>query len=209
MPRRIKASGAQFCIYKFKRSASPLSGETLSRQIELIGDGDRSGERLMNIAVFGIGNILLSDDGVGVHALHKLKNEYYFSESIELIDGGTKGLDLLPLFENRDKVLIIDAANFKKEPGTIDLVAGDKIPAFLSSKLSVHQIGLPDMLFAAKLMEIMPSEICLIGIQPLSMETATEMSDVISRKMGALIDRVLEKLKEWGVDGVRKNTTVI
>lgn len=163
----------------------------------------------MNIAVFGIGNILLSDDGAGVHAVNRLKDGYEFPVGVELIDGGTKGLDLLPLFENRDKVLIIDAANFRKEPGTIDTVEGDKIPSFLSSKLSVHQIGLPDMLFAARLMDIMPSEICLIGIQPLSMETSADMSDVISGKMPALIGRVLEKLKGWGVEAVPKKTSVI
>jgi len=156
----------------------------------------------LNIAVFGIGNILLCDDGVGVHAVNKLISEYQFSGNVEFIDGGTKGLDLLPLLENRDKVLIIDAANFRKEPGTIDSVEGDKIPSFLSSKLSVHQIGLPDMLFAARLMEIMPAEMCLIGIQPLSMETAAEMSDVISGKMEAVISKVLDKLKEWGVEAV-------
>ncbi len=115
----------------------------------------------MNIAVFGIGNLLLSDDGVGVHVLHRLIKEYEFPDHVEFIDGGTKGLDLLPLFESRDKVLIIDAANFNKEPGTIDSVEGDKIPAFLSTKLSVHQIGLPDTLFAAKLMEITPLLRCV------------------------------------------------
>jgi len=161
----------------------------------------------LSIAVFGIGNILLSDDGVGVHAVNKLISEYQFRGNVELIDGGTKGLDLLPLFENRDRVLIIDAANFNKEPGTIDTVEGDKIPSFLSQKLSVHQIGLPDMLFAAKLMEIMPSEMCLIGIQPLSMETSVKMSDLISDKMGALINCVIDKLDEWGVKAVPVKTS--
>ena len=160
----------------------------------------------MNIAVFGIGNILLSDDGVGVHAVNRLKNEYEFPEHVEIIDGGTKGLDLLPLFENRDNVLIIDAANFKKEPGTIDTVVGDKIPAFLSTKLSVHQIGLPDMLFAARLMEITPPEMCLIGIQPKSMETTIELTDVVSGKMEALLIKVLQKLKEWGVEPALKKS---
>jgi hydrogenase maturation protease len=155
----------------------------------------------LNIAIFGIGNILLSDDGVGVHAINKLKSEYDFPGSVELIDGGTKGLDLLPLFEGRDKVLIIDAANFKKEPGTIDTVEGDKIPAFLvSNKLSVHQIGLPDTLFAMRLMEITPPEMCLIGIQPKSMETGTELSEAVSIKMNDLVEKVLQKLKEWGLD---------
>ena len=160
----------------------------------------------MNIAIFGIGNILLSDDGVGVHAVHRLINDYEFPENVEIIDGGTKGLDLLPLLENRDKVLFIDAANFKKEPGTIDTVVGDKIPAFLSTKLSVHQIGLPDMLFAAKWMEITPPEMCLIGIQPKSMDTTVEMTSVISEKMDALLEKVLQKLKEWGVEPVQKKS---
>ncbi|NOQ66097.1 MAG: HyaD/HybD family hydrogenase maturation endopeptidase [Desulfobacterales bacterium] len=158
----------------------------------------------MNIAVFGIGNLLLSDDGVGVQVLHRLIKEYEFPDHVEFIDGGTKGLDLLPLFENRDKVLIIDAANFKKEPGTIDIVEGDKIPAFLSTKLSVHQIGLPDTLFAAKLMEITPPEMCLIGIQPKSMDTATELSEVVSNQMDNLIEKVLQKLKDWDVEAVPK-----
>ncbi len=158
----------------------------------------------MNITVLGIGNMLLSDDGVGVHAIQKLSNEYEFPKSVKLIDGGTKGLDLLPFFEGNDKVLIIDAANFKKEPGTIDTIEGDKIPAFLSSKLSVHQIGLPDMLFAARLMEITPSEMCLIGIQPKSMESGTELSEEIKTQFEFLLERVLRKLKDWGVDVIPK-----
>ena len=85
----------------------------------------------MDIAVFGIGNILLSDDGVGVHVLNRLQVEYDLPGYVELIDGGTKGLDLLPLLEDRDKVIFIDAANFKKDPGTIGEVKGDDIPAFL------------------------------------------------------------------------------
>jgi hydrogenase maturation protease len=159
----------------------------------------------LDIAVFGIGNILLSDDGVGVHALNRLKEEYDLPGYVELIDGGTKGLDLLPLLEERDKVMIIDAANFKKEPGTIGTVEGDKIPAFLSTKLSVHQIGLPDLLFAAKLMNVFPPEMCLIGIQPESMATSIEMSDVVSKGMDSLLEKVIKRLKEWGVEITPKN----
>ena len=162
----------------------------------------------MDIAVFGIGNILLSDDGVGVHVLNRLKEEYDLPGYVELIDGGTKGLDLLPLLEDRDKVLFIDAANFKKDPGTIGEVEGDKIPAFLSSKLSVHQIGLPDLLFSAKLMGVLPPEMCLIGIQPESMETSVEMSDVVKKGVEPLLLKVLDKLKGWGVEIVRKDSKI-
>jgi len=139
-----------------------------------------------------------------VHVVNKLKNEYELPSSVELIDGGTKGLDLMPMFEGRDKVLIIDAANFKKEPGTIDTVEGDKIPAFLSAKLSVHHIGLPDMLFVARLMETTPKEMCLIGIQPKSMETGTDLSDSVQTKLEALTEKAVQKLIEWGVEARRK-----
>ncbi len=162
----------------------------------------------MNIAIFGIGNILLSDDGIGIHIINRLKEDYEFPESIEIIDGGTKGLDLLPLFENRDKVLFIDAANFKKEPGTIGTIEGDKIPAFLGQKLSVHHIGIPDMLFAAKLMEITPPEMCLIGIQPESMETSLELTDPVKNNFDELLNSVLDKLKQWGVEATPKKTIV-
>jgi hydrogenase maturation protease len=81
---------------------------------------------------------------------------------------------------------------------------GESIPAFLSSKLSVHQIGLPDLLFAAKLMEITPPEMCLVGIQPKSMETTTEFSDEIKAQFKPFINTVLRKLKDWGVEAVEK-----
>lgn len=166
--------------------------------------GWKVGGFCLNIAVFGIGNILLSDDGVGVHAINRLQSDYEFPDTVELIDGGTKGLDLMPLFEGRDKILIIDAANFKKEPGTIDTIEGDKIPGFLSTKLSVHHIGLPDMLFVARLTGVTPREMCLIGIQPKSMETGTGLSDEVRKRFDFLIEKVLLKLKEWGVEVSRR-----
>ncbi len=162
----------------------------------------------MSIAIFGIGNLLLSDDGVGIHIINKLRESYEFPDHVEIIDGGTKGLDLLPLLENRDKVLFIDAANFKKEPGTIGTIEGDDIPAFLGQKLSVHHIGIPDMLFAAKLMEITPPVMCLIGIQPESMETSMELTAPVKANFDALLEKVLEKLREWGVDTTPKKTNV-
>lgn len=153
----------------------------------------------MNIAVLGIGNVLLSDEGIGVHVVNKLKDEYEFPETVKLIDGGTMGLDLLPFLEGNDKVLIIDAVDFRKEPGTIDTITGDDIPRFLNSKLSVHQIGLPDMLFAARLMGSTPLEMCLVGIQPKSMEAGTALSEEIKEQFETLLDSVLQKLRDWGV----------
>ncbi len=158
----------------------------------------------MKIAVLGIGNILLSDEGIGVRVVEAIRERYEFPGSVEIIDGGTMGLDLLPFIEGKDSVLILDAVNIEKPPGTIVKIEGDEIPKFLSMKISVHQIGLPDMLSAAKLMGIMPEEICLIGIQPKNMETGLLLSDDVGDKLDSLIEIAMNKLEEWGIKATLK-----
>ena len=117
----------------------------------------------MITTVIGLGNILLTDEGVGVHAVNAIREKYRFSPEVEIIDGGTLGLDLLPYFEGRDSVLLIDAVDFGKEPGYIGILDNDAIPSVLLSKISVHHVGLSDVLFAAKLMDITPPTIRLIS----------------------------------------------
>jgi hydrogenase maturation protease len=162
----------------------------------------RKRNEVLDIAIIGLGNILLRDEGVGVHAANTIKQRYTFSPDVEIIDGGTMGLDLLPIFEGRDKVLIIDAVDFGREPGHIGMIENDNIPSVLNSKLSVHHINLSDVLFAAKLMDISPSEICLIGIQPQSLDVGLDMTGEIKGKIETLIDAVIGKLKEWNIECV-------
>lgn len=153
-----------------------------------------------HIAIIGLGNILLKDEGVGVHVANTIKQRYTFSPHVEIIDGGTMGLDLLPFFEGRDKVLIVDAVDFGRDPGHIGIIENDGILSVLNSKLSVHHINLSDVLFAAKLMDISPSEICLIGIQPQSLGVGLDMTEGIKEKIDILIDLTIGKLKEWNVE---------
>jgi hydrogenase maturation protease len=154
----------------------------------------------LKIAILGLGNILLKDEGVGVHAVRALKEEYNIPENVQIIDGGTMGLDLLPFIEGKDRLLIIDAANLKEDAGTIKEIEGRDIPIFLNEKFSVHQIGLPDMLFAANIMEIAPKDVCLIGIQPEDISTGLEMTQTIKNKFSILIGAIIDKLGEWGVE---------
>ena len=153
----------------------------------------------MSVAIIGLGNILLRDEGIGVHVINKLRHEYEFPPLVKLIDGGTLGLDLLPFFEENDRVMIIDAVDFKKEPGTIEIIDGERIPGFLNSKLSVHQIGLADVLFAMRLRGRAPSEMCVIGIQPESVETGIGLSEKIESCIPSLMERVVKKLRDWNI----------
>jgi hydrogenase maturation protease len=157
------------------------------------------------ISVLGLGNILLTDEGVGVHAINAIKERYTFSPEIEIIDGGTMGLDLLPIFQTQDKILIIDAVDFKKEPGHVGTIEGNKIPSVLNTKLSVHHIGLSDLLFTAKLTRTTPLEVYLVGIQPKSLDVGLDMTDEIRVKLDSMIDLVIQKLKEWNVECVLRS----
>lgn len=154
----------------------------------------------INTAVLGIGNLLLRDEGAGIHAIRALRDRFTPPEGLELIDGGTMGLDLLPYIEGRERLLIVDAANFGAPPGTIEVLEGDRVRRFLDSKFSVHQIGLPDMLFAAEFQGNLPPEVCIVGIQPETIETGLEMSRKIMENFEAFVQTIIKKLSDWGIE---------
>jgi hydrogenase maturation protease len=151
------------------------------------------------ILLMGLGNILLTDEGVGVHAIHHLKERYHFNPPVEIVDGGTLGLDLLHFLENSNNVLFVDAIDFGKEPGYIGEIEDGDIPSAIQTRLSVHHIGLSDLLLAVRWVDTKPDNICLIGIQPESLAMGLELSELIKGKMEELVERVIAKLETWGV----------
>jgi hydrogenase maturation protease len=153
------------------------------------------------IAVLGIGNLLQSDEGVGVHIISRLEKHYRFNPEISLIDGGTMGTDLLPYLEAHDRIIIVDAVNFDQQPGYIGTIENEDILRRLNTKLSIHHLGLTDVLSTAKLLDIEPSDIFLIGIQPENIEMGTELTPLIEKRVHKMIDAVLGKLRQWGVRG--------
>jgi hydrogenase maturation protease len=160
-----------------------------------------------NIAIFGIGNLLQRDEGVGVHLINQLEKDYSFSPRINLIDGGTMGTDLLHYLEQNDKIIILDAVNFNEPPGFIGVIKNDDILRRLNTKLSIHHLGIRDVLSSARLLDIEPSEIYLIGIQPKNIEMGTDLTDEIKQKTSKMIEEAIKKLREWGVNVQIKRKT--
>jgi hydrogenase maturation protease len=154
----------------------------------------------MKITLLGLGSILMRDDGVGIHAVKALQERFEVPPELEIVDGGTAGLDLLPFIEGRDRVLFVDAVDFGKEPGFIRELVNDDIPAFFSKdKSSLHHIGLTDVLAMAQLLNIIPEEICLIGIQPQDIELGLELTEVLQGKLDQIVALTVDKLRDWGV----------
>ncbi len=152
----------------------------------------------MNILVLGIGNVLLSDEGIGVRAIDELQKHYRFSEDVELLDGGTSGIELLPYIQHRDYLVIIDAIKSGHAPGTILRVEGDDVPARFRTRISPHQIGLSDLLATAEISGNMPKNLVLFGIEPKSMELNLELSQEVQDGLDRLLEVVIEELRGLG-----------
>jgi hydrogenase maturation protease len=155
--------------------------------------------------VLGLGNILLSDEGVGVRVVERLLEQYDFPEGVRVMDGGTLGLDLLPYVEDASRLLVVDAVQARKPPGTLVRMVGNEIPIFLdASKVSPHQEGLQDLLAVAVLKDYLPDEVVFWGAQIESLGVGLELSSAVAAQVDALAGQVLEELARWGVDPQRK-----
>lgn len=150
--------------------------------------------------VLGLGNILLGDEGVGVRVVERLLATCTFGEGVLVLDGGTLGLDLLPYLEGAERLLVVDAVQARKTPGTLIRLEGDQVPRFLdASKVSAHQEGLQDLLAVAALKGYLPERVVLWGAQVESLGVGLELSAAVSAQVDSLVANVLHELAAWGI----------
>jgi hydrogenase maturation protease len=150
--------------------------------------------------VLGLGNILLGDEGVGVRVVERLLERYQFPEEVLVMDGGTLGLDLLPYVEDAARLLVVDAAQARKPPGTLIRLTGDEIPIFLdASKVSPHQEGLQDLLAVAALKGYLPGEVVFWGVQVGALGVSLDLSPAVAEQVDVLVEKVLAELAGWGL----------
>lgn len=152
------------------------------------------------VLVLGIGNLVMSDDAVGVIVAQRLMEQYSFPSWVEIMDGGTLGLDLLPKLENISHLLMIDAVETGEKPGTCVRLSGQELPIALQTKVSPHQMGLKDLLAVAELMGHAPKEMVLIGIQPGSIDMEVGLTVPVAAELDLLCNKVLTELRGWGAE---------
>jgi len=152
----------------------------------------------MNMLILGIGNTLLQDEGIGIHVLHELQRQYPEPDGVSYIDGGTLSFTLAGMVEDSDSLIVVDAAQLKKEPGSMDCFIGEEMDRFLGQvKRSVHEIGLLDLLDMARLAERVPPQRALVGIQPGSIDWGDEPSAAVRDAIPGAVEQIIKLMEQW------------
>lgn len=149
--------------------------------------------------VLGLGNVLLGDEGLGVWVAESLRRRFELPASATVLEGGTLGLDLLPRLDGVERLCLIDAVKLGRAPGEIVRLEGDEVPAALDVKISPHQIGVQDLLAAARLMGGEPPLVVLWGMEPDRVEPGSGFSPCVAAALPRLEAAVLAELERWGL----------
>ncbi|WP_051341050.1 HyaD/HybD family hydrogenase maturation endopeptidase [Azospirillum halopraeferens] len=152
----------------------------------------------MPILVLGLGNILLSDEGVGVRVIEALQERWTVPDGVSVVDGGTCGMDMLDIIASHDTLIVVDAVKTGAPPATVVRLTGDAVPAFFKGKLSPHQLGLSDLLATLRLHGEEPKTLVLFGCVPERMEVRLDLSPAVAARVPDLVDRVVAELRALG-----------
>ena len=153
----------------------------------------------MKTLIFGAGNLLLSDEGFGVHFIQYLQKQYSFPKDVELYDGGTLGIMVTHMLEDADHVYLVDVIDTKGEPGDIyRYEKEDFMLGTLPIKMSPHQIGIQEVLALSELRDRCPDKISLFGVIPHSYDAGVELSPLLADKLPGLAELMVAELAAAG-----------
>ena len=152
----------------------------------------------MNVGVFGLGSVLMGDDGVGPSVVRRLAAACAFPPGVELLDLGTPGPHLHPHFENRDAVILIDTVKARGKPGEIRTYRRDQLRGTAGPRTGPHDPGLGEALATLEFLGHAP-ELLLVGVIPARVEAGTELSSEVERALPAIEAQVLAELERLGL----------
>jgi len=157
------------------------------------------------IVVFGIGNVLLRDDGVGVHVVRELERREARGDALlpphtQLVDGGTLGLDLLSLIAGARAVLLLDAAFLGGAPGDVTVLRGDALRARRGGARAVLPAGVDDLLAAARVADLLPKAVSMVGVEPGEIAAGLDLTAAVEAALPAAAAAATEEL--WRLNGI-------
>jgi hydrogenase maturation protease len=162
------------------------------------GANQRSADRTIDVLVLGLGNVLLSDDGLGAAALARLSRDFRVPTGVRLEDGGTLGLSLLDLIADSERVILVDAVRTDSAPGTLVRLDGDDVMDAVRDRLSPHQVGVADVLDAARLIDRYPSAVTLLGLVPEALDLNVARSRAVEANLDELVAAIAYEVESLG-----------
>lgn len=148
--------------------------------------------------VIGLGNPIMGDDGLGLVVLDALRARNLPSAvDVEFVDGGTWGLSLLPVVERAERLLLLDAIECGKAPGTVVSLRTEEIPAYLMTKVSPHQVDMREVLALAAWRGRSPTEVVAVGAQPAVVDLVGSLSPDVAAAVETVADVAAAQLESW------------
>jgi hydrogenase maturation protease len=148
--------------------------------------------------VIGVGSTLLQDDGIGIHVAEALRMDVGPDDELEILDGGTIGLALLPEVEQADALVIVDAAEIDEPPGSVRVFLDDEVDRHLSGKRrSVHEVAVIDLLAAAGIRGRRPRRCALVAIQPASTDLGLAPTADVQAAIPLACESILSLTRSW------------
>jgi hydrogenase maturation protease len=153
-----------------------------------------------SIAIVGVGNTLMQDDGVGVWAVRTLTEQYVFPSTVQLIEGGVLGLQLLYELRRVQQLLIIDAMNGGGTPGTVYWLDAERLPKDRGVSMSLHEVGLAEVLSVGELLDWRP-RVRILGVQPQEVRSpGLKLTPVLQAALPRVVHAAVEELVVMGVE---------
>lgn len=147
------------------------------------------------VLVLGVGNILLSDEGVGVRIVEELQKRQ-LPECVEVVDGATRAMELVDIMRGRKKVIIVDALDADTEPGAVFKFGPEQLAETKKMSVSVHDIGVHEAIFLLSLTAELPEDITFYGIQPGSLELHEGLTKEVAAAAVKVVDIILKDLQD-------------
>jgi hydrogenase maturation protease len=151
------------------------------------------------ITILGVGNILLQDEGFGVRVVEELTRRYTFPDQVAVLDGGTLGMELTRFLMGTDKLIIIDAIAGNGPPGSVYAIEHDQVQAYFREKVSMHELGIQDVLAVLEVLEKPIQEVVVLGVQPATVDVGLELTPIAAGAVGDVINKVMVRLAAWQV----------
>lgn len=151
-----------------------------------------------HVVVLGVGNPLMADDGAGIEALQRLQSRWVLPPEVHCVDGGTWGMALLPEFDAADVLIVLDAIECDRAPGTLVRISGEHVPRRLPPHLSPHEINLHELFALAELRGTMPEVVVALGVRPERVDWEVGLTPSVAGAMDGLADAAAMELRALG-----------